>query len=196
AWGVTDSTMLVWDAAGPLRGLSKLQTAPLTAAEVEALWGDLAAEDATKAGRSIHKLAAAPGQAVPFLSERLKPAARIDSQKIKGWIADLDSEKFAVRRDAATNLLKVGEQALPALQKALGSGPQLETRKRLEELVDRLTSGTLTTDQLRVVRTVEALEQMGVPEARHLLRTLAEGAPGTLPTREAQAALGRMTNNQ
>jgi len=196
ASGATDTTILLWDTAGPLKDLSKLRPAQLTEAEVEAIWSDLSGEDATKARQGVQKLSAAPGQAVPFLSERLKPAARIDPEKITGWIADLDSEKFTVRRDAAVNLLKVGEQAVPALQKALASGPQLETRKRMEELVDRLTGGSLTADQIRLVRAVEALERMRVPEARQLLRKLAEGAPGTLPTREARAALDRLPRGQ
>jgi WD40 repeat protein/beta-lactamase regulating signal transducer with metallopeptidase domain len=192
ASGASDTTILLWDAKNPLKGLSKAETVELPAAEIDALWGALAGEDAGKAIRGVRKLAAAPGQAVPFLSQRLKPAARVDPKKIDGWIADLESEKFAVRQEAQANLLKVGEQAVPALRKVLSSSPPLETRKRVEELVERLTGGTLTVEELRLVRAVEALEQMATPEARRLLRTLAEGAPGTLPTREAQAALDRL----
>jgi WD40 repeat protein len=191
ASGSADTTILVWDAAGRFQSLSKPQTAELPAAEVETLWGDLGGQDAGKALRGILKLAGAPQQAVPFLGARLKPAERVDPQKINGWIGELDSEKFAVRQQAVANLLKVGEQAVPALQKVLASSPALETRKRIEELVDRLTGGTLTAEQLRLVRAVEALERMGSPESRRLLETLAAGAPGTLPTREAQAALAR-----
>ena len=118
----------------------------------------------------------------------LEAAARVDAQKVNGWIADLDSEQFAVRQAAAANLLKVGEQAVPALRELLASSPPLETRKRAEDLVNRLTGGTLTSEQLRTVRAVEALERMGTPEARGLLQKLSEGAPGTLTTREARAA--------
>ncbi|HEV3263132.1 MAG TPA: WD40 repeat domain-containing protein [Gemmataceae bacterium] len=192
ASGASDTTILLWDAAGPLNALSKPQEVELRAAEVETLWGDLSGDDAAKALGSVTKLAAAPRQAVPFLSERLKPAARIDPRKIDGWIADLESDKFGVRQEAAANLLKAGEQALPALQKVLASSPPLETRKRTEGLVDQLTGGGLTPEQLQMVRAVEALERMGTPEARRLLGTLADGAPGALPTREAQASLGRM----
>jgi WD40 repeat protein/beta-lactamase regulating signal transducer with metallopeptidase domain len=195
ASGAGDTTILLWDAAGPLNDLSKPQQIELRASEVEALWSDLSG-DAAKALLSVNKLAAAPKQVVPFLSERLKPAARIDPRKIDGWIADLESEKFTVRQEAAANLLKAGEQALPALQKVLASSPPLETRKRADSLVDQLTGGGLTPEQLQTVRAVEALERMGTPEARRLLGTLAEGAPGALPTREAQAALGRMKDGK
>src|SRR5262249_29910375 len=168
ASGATDTTILLWDTAGPLKDLSKPRPAQLTESEVEAIWSDLAGEDATKARQGVLKLTTAAGQAIPFLSERLKPAMRIAPEKIHGWISALESEKFTVRREAAVNLLKVGEQAVPALQKVLASAPQLETRKRIEELVDRLTGGSLSADQIRLVRAVEALERMRVPEARQL----------------------------
>jgi DNA-binding beta-propeller fold protein YncE len=192
ASGSDDTTVLLWDAAGSMKELSKPAAADLPAAEAEAVWGDLAGEDAAKALRGVQKLAGAPGQAVPLLAEHLKPVARVDPQKVAGWIAGLDDEKFAVRQEAYANLLRVGEQAVPALRKVLGASPPLETRKRVEELLDKLTGGTLSAEQLRLVRAVEALERMGTPEARRLLRALADGAPGTLPTREAQAALDRL----
>ena len=81
---------------------------------------------------------------------------------------------------------------VPALQKVLASQPTIETRKRVEDLLNKLTGGTLTTEQMRTVRAVEALERMDTPEARQLLKTLADGASGASTTREAQAALGRL----
>jgi WD40 repeat protein/beta-lactamase regulating signal transducer with metallopeptidase domain len=194
ASGGTDTTILLWDAAGLTKDVAKPSAVELPDGALEGLWGDLAGADAAQGQRSLLKLSSAPGQAVPFLGERLKPTARVDPEKIKRWIDDLESEKFSVRQEATANLLKVGgEQAVPALQQVLKSSPSLETRKRVEELLDRLTSGTLSAEQLRVVRAVEALERIGTPEARRLLQTLAHGAPGALPTREARAALDRMS---
>jgi WD40 repeat protein len=192
ASGSTDTTMLLWDTAGVLKDMPKPQAVELAAGEVARLWTDLAGEDGVKARQGILKLAGAPGQVVPFLGEHLQPAATIDPQKIKGWIAGLDDDQYDVRQEASANLLKAGEQAVPALQKVLASSPPLETRRRAELLVDKLTGGTLTVEQLQLLRAVEALERMGTPEARTILRTLAGGAPGALPTREAQAALSRM----
>jgi hypothetical protein len=192
ASGATDTTILLWDTAGLVKELAKAQAVELSAAEVETLWGDLAGDDAAKALSGVLKLTAAPRQSVLFLSERLKPAARIDPRKMDGWIGELESEKYAVRQEAAANLLKSGEQAVPTLRKVLASSPPLETRKRVEELLEKLTGGTLTAEQLRLIRAVEALEWIGTPEARQVLRTLAQGAPGALPTREAEAALNRL----
>ncbi|HYT90398.1 MAG TPA: hypothetical protein VEL76_16955, partial [Gemmataceae bacterium] len=158
----------------------------------ETLWSDLADKDAAKAFRAVIDLAGAPAQAVPWLGERLKPAARIDPEKINRWTADLGSAKFAVRQEATTNLLKVGEQALPALKKALAAQLPLETRQRVDSILDQLTGGTFTPEQLRLIRAVEVLERLGNSPARRLLQVVAEGAPGALATREAQATLDRL----
>jgi WD40 repeat protein len=196
ASGSTDTTALLWDAARALKGLAKPEIRDLTAAEVKSAWGDLAGEDAARARLSVSRLVAGSKQSVPFLGKWLKPAVRVDPRKISGWVNDLDSEKLRVRQEATAQLVKAGKQAVPALKKLLASGPQLETRRRAEELVDRLTSGTLTSEQLRVVRAVEALEKIGTAEARRLLQTLADGGPGALPTREARAALDRLTGGR
>jgi hypothetical protein len=47
-------------------------------------------------------------------------------------------------------------------------------------------------EELRIVRAIEALENLGTPEARQLLETLAKGAPGTTQTKEANASLQRL----
>jgi WD40 repeat protein/beta-lactamase regulating signal transducer with metallopeptidase domain len=192
ASGATDTTILLWDAANSMKELSKEQTVELKEVEMETVWRDLAGEDATKAFQRVRQLSLTPRQAVPFLGSRLKPTERMDPRKIDGWIADLESEKFSVRQSASANLLKTGEQALPAFRKVLAASPRLETRKRIEELVQKLTSGTLTAEQFRLVRSIEALERIGSEEARRILRSLAQGAPETLPTREAEAALKRL----
>jgi hypothetical protein len=194
ATGSADTTILLWDSAAVMKDVPKPESAELPDGAAEPLWGDLAGEDAGKALQGILRLAGAPKQAVPFLSERLKPAVPVDLQNVARWVADLESEKFAVRQEASANLVKAGEQVVPLLQNVLKSQPTLETRKRVEDLLNRLTGGTLTTEQLRFVRAVEALERMGTPEARQLLRTLAQGAPGAHVTRQAQEALDRLQN--
>ena len=106
-------------------------------------------------------------------------------------IADLDSDDFDQRSTAADELEKLRDLAVPALQKALTGDAAVESRRRMELLLTRLTGGILTAEQIRLVRAVEALEKTGSAEARQLLETLADGAPGALITRHAQAALER-----
>ncbi len=107
-------------------------------------------------------------------------------------IADLDSDNFKTRSKAVTDLAALGELAVPPLQKVLTSRPSLETKRRAESLLEKLIAGTLTADQVRLVRAVEVLERLGTPEARQVLQTLANGADGALPTRQAQAVLDRL----
>jgi WD40 repeat protein len=191
--GSRDGTMLVWDVASIKRDPSPA-TKELPARQLAELWSDLLHEDAGKAFRSIRKLATASRQAVPFLRDRVKPAIPADPKTLERLIGDLDSDKFDVRAGAVTGLEKLGELAVPVLEKARGPGATIETRRRIEDLLGRLLGGPLTAEQIRLVRAVEVLERTGTPEARHLLQALAHGAPGALATRQAQAALNRMAS--
>jgi WD40 repeat protein len=189
--GGRDTTSLVWDATG-LQPEAKPQPVEMKPAEVEALWNDLVGLDAVRAYQGIRKLTAAPKQAVAILGEKLKPAPQPDVTKLDKWLTDLDARKFALRDRATRELEKLGELAVPALQKVLTGKPPLETRQRVERLLEKLTGTALSVEQLRVVRALEVLEQVGTPEARKVLENLARGAPGALPTREAQTVLRRL----
>src|SRR5262249_49925638 len=83
--------------------------------------------------------------------------------------------------------------AAPALRRALGGRPALEVRKRLEGLLEKALLRPPTGPELQALRAVEALEKIASPEARQVLRGLAKGAPEARLTREAMAALGRLT---
>jgi WD40 repeat protein len=191
ASGSSDTTVLIWDAAG-LNPAAKPVAVQLPAAEVAAVWTDLASPDGVKAYQGMQKLRTAPGQVVPMLRERLRPAVPIEAAKVRELVADLGSKRFTLRQRASTALEKLGELAVPELTRTLRSGPPLETRMRIEQLLDKVTGGSLSNEQLRLVRAVEVLEMLDDPEARQVLQTLSRGAPGALPTREAQAALDRL----
>jgi hypothetical protein len=47
-------------------------------------------------------------------------------------------------------------------------------------------------EQLRVLRALEILEQIGSPDARQVLETVAGGAPGGRITEDAKACLKRL----
>jgi hypothetical protein len=81
---------------------------------------------------------------------------------------------------------------VPALRTALASKPSLESRRRLETLLHRLESASLSAETVRQIRAVEALEAIGNPAARRLLGQLAAGSPTTHLTQEAKASLGRL----
>jgi RNA polymerase sigma factor (sigma-70 family) len=182
-----DSTALVWDVAKLKPPAAPPQT--LEPADLERHWHALADNDATKAFDSIGALIGSPKEAVAWIKDRVKPA-RLDVIHVTDLIARLDAE-FEVRDKAASDLAQLGEQAVPVLDKALAANPAFETKLRLEMLRGKLTGLLLQGETLRDYRAVEVLEQIGTPEARAVLQTLAGGAPGARVTTSAQAALKR-----
>jgi hypothetical protein len=179
-----DTTALVWDATGGAT------SAKLPSGSMQALWTDLASDDAAKAYRAIWLLARSPEQSVPFLRERLPPAGALDQvrrKQVERWLTDLDSDEAAVRDRASGELEKIGAAAEPMLRKALAGRPSLEQRKRIERLLE-----TVEREQVTLGRALEVLEHAAVPESRQLLETLASGLEGAWLTREARASRDRM----
>lgn len=179
-----------WDIAALAKNVPQ-EAVNRTPQELDALWKDLAAEDAAKGFQAVRNLAAAK-QVVPLLQERLRPAVPPDPQRIAAWIADLDSDEFPVRDKASQELRKLGAPAAPALRKALENQPSAEVRRRVEQLLNHLEQKNLSQESLQMVRAVEVLELIRTPEARQLLEKLAQGAPNALVTEEAKLALQRL----
>jgi hypothetical protein len=189
--GGTDTAVLTWDLARLIR------PAPAPAARLEpqaldVLWTDLAAKDATRAFEAIRKLSNAPDQAVPLIQQGVRAAALPDSKRLARLLADLESDRFEVRRQAESELAGLGELAEPALRKALAGDPPLDLRKRLERLLDNLSGQVHLAGQIREVRAVELLELIGSPAARQVLGALAGGVQSARLTYEAKSALRRL----
>jgi RNA polymerase sigma factor (sigma-70 family) len=182
----SDTTVLIWSA-----NAEQAERKDLSANALDALWADLAGADAVKAYRSIAALRAAPQQSVPFLKSHLRPVPAVGAKHIARLIADLDDERFAVRDKASADLAKLGDMAGPFLRKSLEGKPSLEVRRRAQAILEGLHRA-LTAEQLREVRAVELLEQIGTPSAQAVLAALAEGAAGARLTREAKATLRRL----
>jgi hypothetical protein len=130
-------------------------------------------------------LAQAPKQALPFLTEHLRPVAPLEAARQKRaeqLLADLDSERFAVRQAAETELEKMGPMIEPALRKALEGKPSLEVRRRIDTVLAKFTG-----ERLPLSRALEAIEHMNTPEARRLVDALANGVPHAWLTEEARA---------
>jgi RNA polymerase sigma factor (sigma-70 family) len=190
--GSTDTTALVWDVARYTR--REAATARLSADEVRSAWDDLAG-DAGKAYRAVGLLAAAPDQAVPFLAERVKPAAAPDPKRVAALLAGLDSERFADREAATRELEELGGLVEPAVRRTLAAKPSAEVKRRLKGLLEKLDAVTPEPGQVRAVRAVEVLEHAGTPAARRLLAELAGGVPEARLTREAREALRRLEHS-
>lgn len=191
--GSNDTTALAWD-GGAMLATAARPVVDLKDDEVKNLWSDLASQDGAKVYKAITTLSAAPKQAVPLFKQQVKPEPGIAAEKIEAMIKDLDSNDFNVRQKADEDLEKLGPLALPAFKKVLESGPALETRQRVEKLVQRLeTNAEPPPDQLRAIRVVRILEWLGDADAREVLDTLAKGAAGARLTVDAQEAVERLS---
>jgi WD40 repeat protein len=201
ASGAGDSTILLWDITGRRAGgTPALRTLvprsagvppaqALTPRQLDACWSTLAHPDASKAYDAVWQLVAAPEQAIPFLRKHLPPVPRPDAKAVARWIADLDSEDFTVRQKATDELSKLGDTIAPALREALQGKSSLETRRRVQSLLDQ--SRDWTSERLRAHRAIQVLEHIGPKPARDALQALAEGAPEAFRTEEAKASLQR-----
>jgi WD40 repeat protein len=158
----------------------------------EKLWSDLANNDAARAYASIRDLASDPKIALPALDKRLPTVDSVKPEALERHIQDLDDNEFEVRRDAKKRLAELGEVAQPALTKALAKNPSVEASTKIKDLL-RLLDDAPQGDRLRFLRAMEVLEDIGSPEARRILKRLAGGDPAALLTREAKAALERLS---
>ncbi len=182
-----DSTLLVWDLAGPAA-----KQLPPRSGDMSEAWKSLAGEDAKAAYEAIRVLASNSDAAVPLLARHLKPAAPIDRKRIEASLRDLDSSRFEDRERAMGELQQLGEQAEPAVKRFLADRPSLEARRRVEQVLEKVSGLPPPPERLREVRALEALERMGSGDARRLVETLAKGAADARLTRDAEAALARM----
>jgi WD40 repeat protein len=189
ATAAADGAVIVWD-------LDVLAPAPKSVAggrdDPGRLWLALADEDGY---RRMLALAASPC-AVPFLRERLHPATAPAPAELDRFVRELDDNRFEVRERARQELGRVGPPAVAALRRVLNGKPSLEVRRRVEQLLEELDRPSPTSEEVRLLRAVDALEQIGTPEARRVLQTLTTGAPDASLTWEARAALDRLARRR
>lgn len=105
----------------------------------------------------------------------------------------MDDDEFTVRERATIELANLGTAAEPALRKALQGAASAEARLRAQRLLDGLKKTEPSIEWVATGRCLELLEQLHVPEAGALLRTLAAGDPEARLTQEAKAALARLS---
>jgi hypothetical protein len=126
-----------------------------------------------------------PAPSVEFLKDKLTPVQPIEEKRVRQLLARLDSDSFEEREKASRQLLEVGEQFLPILRQTLNDRPTLETRKRLEGIVESLSRGP-SPEHSRLLRALAVLEWSDSKEAGEHLRRLAGGAPSAFLTQTAR----------
>jgi WD40 repeat protein len=184
--GGHDSTALVWDVTDQAVPRAK-ETTPLTPEKLAELWKGLRGT-AEESHGCMWTLIAAPSETVRFLAEKLKPIAPLDAERFARLLKKLESDQFTEREEATQELKKLGDSIEPAVHKALQGNHVLETRRRLQALLDDLDG----VERLRSLRAIEVLERIGDKPARDLLHRLSHGASGAWLTEEARTSLHRL----
>jgi WD40 repeat protein len=183
--GLSNTSLLVWQVAAPPKGQNP------AAPDTNSAWTDLAGEP-RKAFAARWALAGSPERALPLLRERLKAVSPADPRLLRRLIANLDGDEYETRTRAQKELAKLGDRAREALLEELKNKPSLEAHRRIEGLLQALRPPFTEPDLLRSLRAIAVLEDIGTPQARKILETLAKGPAGARVTCEAKAILGRL----
>jgi hypothetical protein len=104
-------------------------------------------------------------------------------------LSDLDNDDFAVRQRATEELQRHGERARAQITQALQGQPSPEVRDRLKHVLEEIAKGPPRVIQV----TLPQLENANTIQSRAILRVLAEGETDSWATREAKAALQRLS---
>jgi hypothetical protein len=140
------------------------------------------------------KLMQTPEQAVKMLGDKIAPAEKLTSgdKTVPQWINDLASSQFQVRNRANTVLMKIGASVEGELKAALGTAKDVETKRRIEALLEHFAAHEWTPEEECHARAVEIVESIGTAAARVVLERWSKGDPGAILTSEASVALKRL----
>ncbi len=116
-------------------GLVVLQPAP--AAIPDSLWNDLSSADEATFARALLTLGKSPQETLAFLKDNLVPV-KADPKRVAKLVADLDSNVFDTREKAAAELEYLGKYIKPDLEKALAAASGVETKQKLQQLLDKM----------------------------------------------------------
>lgn len=187
AAGTSDGSARIIDLAPQKWKAPKTKLSP---AELNALWNELAGNDAPKAYRAVYTLSAAPMDVVAVVKERLQPVPKEKPERLQKLIAQLDDDDPAIRETATKQLAGIGAPAGVALRKAQAETKSAEVKLRVENLLKPLDEWVVKDPEtLRAIRAIWVLQRIGTKEARAVLEKLAAGAPESRITQEAQSAL-------
>jgi WD40 repeat protein len=203
--GGADQTIKVWEVTtGQQRAvlITSLKADPpkaapakaeLTAENLQRIGRQLYGKDARAAYAALHELVQAPASAVPWLRQQLPPDDAARRKQLRRWVAALDSDDPKERDEAARRLEEAGPAAVSLLHDVAENSALPELRQRAAELLKHLAPGGAVPEAVYLNRLVEALETIGNAEARAHLAVLAKGPADARLTREAQAALKRLS---
>jgi WD40 repeat protein len=173
-------------------GLAGEPAGPVDAQRLRGLWQTLAGTHAQDAYRAMGNLIAGPRQAETLLGRKLRQLAAEEGQTFRRLLADLDGDDFARRQSAQKRLEDLPREWTPFLRAVLDRKPSLEVRARLKRILAKSSDRGSSAGMRQRLRGVQVLEEIGTPEARRILETLARGEPATPLSQHARAALRRL----
>jgi RNA polymerase sigma factor (sigma-70 family) len=150
-----------------------------------ALWPALIGADGPAAYRAFWAMLDQPDAAVAAIAEQGKAfTEKVDAVRVRKWIADLDSPRFAAREAAERELAGHLRAVVPFLRETLSKSPTEEQRARVQKLLD-----TWDSTRLGRTRAVSALAHLGTPAARKVLADWVAADPDGDLGKAAAAAL-------
>jgi hypothetical protein len=185
-----DRTALVWD----LSKIPDKSKAPQLAKDhlQKTCWTWLGQRTGSNAGKAMAIFQSKPKETVAFFRANVTPSKGIEAEDASRWLSELASSDYAMREKATKALEAAGEHLEELLRKSLSKDTSGETRRRLEQLVEKIDRYEENQDRLREVRAVEVLERIASPDAQSLLKAWSAGPAPARLTREAKAALERL----
>jgi WD40 repeat protein len=164
----------------------------LRAAQLDSLWDDITAENDFRLQRVLATLRAVPGQAVPFLRQKMQPVPEAESQRVKKLVQALDDDDATKRDKAMHDLQEMAAAFEPRLMEIRRDAEPGEVRNRVQAILREAREAPVPRRLLAQLRAVSVLEQIGTPQAREVLKSVAGGAGGARLTQEARQALERL----
>jgi WD domain, G-beta repeat len=191
--GGEDGKILVWELAGAAATKPRAALEPaLQEKEWQAAWHALGA-GAEESYHAMEQFRADPDSWLKFLDARLEPLFTM-KQRLTALLVELESERFNVRQKVTEEMEKLGELTIPFLEEKLQEQLTLETKRRIERVITRVTPADPEAPSmfLRLWRAIEILEALATPPARATLLRMSRETPDARIRREAEAALARL----
>ncbi len=187
ASGSADHSVLVWDRFAMVDGTGAQGTAP----DLARAWEALASAEGVKGYNAMCLLVSSEAAAVALLEKHVVPVPKLTVERLNRLLTALDARTFKERERASRELAALGRLVEKPLRELLQKNPPLEVKRRVEDLLQKMSGVGPGENWTRLSRAIEVLERIGTPRALDLLRKIAEGGPAP-PTTEARATLKRL----
>jgi hypothetical protein len=165
--------------------------AELTAAELDALWPDLATGGAFRRAQVLPVLTAHASVAVPYLVKQAPVATAAEVKYLRELIEELTSDNAEKAKTARTRLA-IRAHRYEALFRDAAPAAAPAARTVLDALLETAKKEPIPADLRSDLQAVDLLARLNTPDAVKHLKALAAGAPESRITADAKAALAKL----